>query len=137
MNKTKSNIAILLLCVLTFICLLATSLASAEISPYASPVFESGYVVTGNNLFTEFGASAHKICKKIYISSCTLQEMNSKGEVVSSTKLTPPSTIATNTSNYTAWATYSGTKGKQYRIMAVFVADGYTITRYPNTVTYK
>lgn len=46
-------------------------------------------------------------------------------------------TIATNTSNYTAWATYSGTKGKQYRIMAVFVADGYTITRYSNTVTYK
>lgn len=127
------------LVVLFILCLLVASLPigpAVAIEPRESPVFESGYVMIDSSLFTEFGAATHKVCKSIYVSSCTLQEMNSAGAVVSSTSLTPPTTKAQNASDFTAWATYSGTSGKRYRIKAVFYADGYTITRYSNTITY-
>ncbi len=102
----------------------------------ASPVFDSGYVMIGSDLFAEFGASALVQCSSIYVSSCSLQEMNGN-TVVRTITLTPPSTRVTNAYDFTAWKSYagSGTSGKRYRIKAVFYGNGYTITRYSNIVT--
>lgn len=133
----KNKNRFLAVCIACVLVLSLTWTVAYALELRASPVFESGYVMTGRDLFTEFGASAHKICKEIYVSSCTLQEMDSNGNVIASTSLTPPSDVAKDMSNFTAWATYSGTSGKRYRIKAVFTADGYTITRYSKIVTYQ
>ncbi|WP_461811514.1 hypothetical protein [Faecalimonas sp.] len=132
MNYKKILSLSLILCIAIMI--VGTGMGIAE-SVYASPVFESGYIAMNKSLYTEFGASTKKICDEIYVSSCTLQEMDKNDKVISSTEVTPPSDVAKNTSNFTAWETYSGTSGKRYRMKAVFSADGYTITRYSRIVT--
>lgn len=134
MKRNKILAAISFLCLFTL--LLPVGFASATVFR-ASKVFESGYVITGSDLYTEFGASTRKEYPVIYVSSCTLQEMDDNDKVVASTKLTPPSDKAENASDFVAWKTYSGTSGKKYRIKAVFSAGGETITRYSTTVVYK
>lgn len=132
MKHSKLVASISALCLLMII--FSASYAVA-VEGRASEVFESAYVVMGSDYFTEFGVSAQYNCPSIYVSSCALQEMDSKGKVIATTKLTPPSDKAKNTSNFTAWKTYSGTKGKRYRIKAVFYADGETMTCYSTIVT--
>lgn len=134
-NITHRNV------VLTIVLILAALLASipsASAQIDASEVFESGYVMLGSDLFVQFGAATRFDCKKIYVSSCTLQEMDSNDNVVSTTNLTPPST-AVKGNTFTAFADYGskGTSGKRYRIQAVFNADGATITRTSVTVSFK
>ena len=115
-------------------CILFIACASED---RASPIFESGYVITGSDLYTEFGASTKKNVSNLYVSSVQLQEMDRNDTVVSSKSVTVPSYKVQNDSNYTAWKTYSGTSGKRYRVKAVFYADGYYITRYSNIVIYQ
>lgn len=132
LNRTFRALSI---CCITIMLL---GVAAASATEYrASDMFESTFVITGSDLYTEFGASTRRNAESIYVSSCTLEEMDSRGQVVTSTELTPPSKIATNTSNFGADATYSGTSGKRYRIKAVFYADGYTVTSYSKIVTCK
>ena len=71
-------------------------------------------VLVNSQLSVEFGASTYKNAKALYVSSCTLQEMNSNNQVIASTSLTPPDTTVNNGSDYTATANYSGTSGKRY-----------------------
>lgn len=111
--------------------------AAAQIR--ASRVFEGGYVMADTSLYVEFGASAHIYCEKIYVSSCTLQEVDVEGNVISSKALTPPSTVAKNAFEFTASASYKdkGVSGKSYQVKAVFWAEGETITRTSVPVTFK
>lgn len=138
----KKVFTIAILSMLAFLCSVfpnKMALAAMKDDPFgqqASPVFDSGYVMIGSDLFAEFGASAIVQCSSIYVSSCSLQEMNGS-TVVRTISLDPPSTRVTNSSNFTAWKSYagSGTSGKRYRIKAIFYGNGYTITRYSNIVT--
>lgn len=114
--------------------LMGTTTALA-IETRASEMFCETYVMVNSQLSVEFGASTYKNAKALYVSSCTLQEMNSNNQVIASTSLTPPDTTVNNGSDYTATANYSGTSGKRYRIKAVFYADGYTVTSYSRIVT--
>lgn len=132
--KQKHFYGVLSLCIMM---VLFSAIPASAIENRASDMFESTYVITGNDLYTEFGASTRRNADSIYVSSCTLEEMDNAGNVVASTRLTPPSKIVKDTSNYTADATYSGTSGKRYRIKAVFYADGYTVTSYSKIVTYR
>lgn len=131
--KMKHFHSIILACC---IMMLAIATASAD-ERRASDMFESTYVITGSDLYTEFGASTRRNADSIYVLSCTLQEMDDDDNVIDSTSLTPPSLVVHDTSNFTADATYSGTPGKRYRIKAVFYADGYTVTSYSRIVTYR
>lgn len=127
-------------CVLSICCIMIMlfGVASASAIEFrASDMFESTYVITGSDLYTEFGASTRRNADSMYVLSCTLQEMDSNDRVVASTKLTPPQKVVEGKSNFTADATYSGTSGKRYRIKAVFYADGYTVTSYSKIVTCK
>lgn len=122
---------------LCFLMLISYGNNAIAIQSHASEVFESAYVMTGSDLFTEFGVSAKHDCPSIYVQSCYLQEMNSSGKVIASTRLTPPPDKSTNYSEFTAWAQYSGVKGKRYRIKAVFYAEGETMTCYSTIVTHR
>lgn len=130
--KTRKAMAVLsILCLIT---LFFGGIAVADAR--ASKAFESGYVMTGSYLYTEFGASSRNNYPSIYVSSCTLQEMDANDKVVSSKSLTPPSDKAEDASDFVAWKTYSGTKGKRYRIKAVFSAGGEAMTCYSTIVEY-
>ena len=131
--KLKKILFAVMLCG-SMMCMLFIAYASED---RASPIFESGYVITGSDLYTEFGASTKKNVSNLYVSSVQLQEMDQNNAVVSSKSVTAPSYKVQNDSNYTAWKTYTGTSGKRYRVKAVFYADGYYITRYSNIVTYQ
>ena len=122
---------------LSFLLLLTSIVPAYALEGRASPVFESGYVITDSSLYTEFGASTQKDVKNLYVSSVTLQEMDRKGNVLSSKALAAPTEKVHDNCDITVWKTYSATSGKKYRIKAVFYADGYYITRYSNIVTYR
>ena len=131
--KTKK-----IMVVLSVLCLLTLFVGSIAVAAErASEVFESAYVMTGSDLYTEFGASTRRNVPSIYVSSCTLQEMDKNDKVVASKSLTPPSDKAVNASDFVAWKTFSGTSGKRYRIKAVFSAGGETMTCYSTIVEYK
>ena len=122
---------------LSSLLLLINIVSAYALEGRASPVFESGYVITDSSLYTEFGAATKKDVKNLYVSSVTLQEMDGNGNVLSSKALAAPTEKVHDNCDITVWKTYSATSGKKYRIKAVFYADGYYITRYSNIVTYR
>ena len=66
---------------LSFLLLLINIVSAYALEGRASPVFESGYVITDSSLYTEFGAATKKDVKNLYVSSVTLQEMDGNGNV--------------------------------------------------------
>lgn len=139
-THTKKSITTLL-CLLL---LLTFSFASSGLAAtLESLVFESASVTISKALNTDFDAATNYNCSSIYVSSCTLQKKNTSGTWVYAATLTPPSKVATNTSDFGALASYSGscTSGNTYRVRAVFKAVyngiSYTVTRTSNSVNYN
>ena len=66
---------------LSFLLLFINIVSAYALEGRASPVFESGYVITDSSLYTEFGAATKKDVKNLYVSSVTLQEMDGNGKL--------------------------------------------------------
>ena len=141
MNTNASRRLLVILCISLVLAFGCVSIGVA--GTRANLIFESASVTIGSSMDADFDASAHRNCSSIYVSSCILQKKNSSGSWVYATALTPPSDVATNTSDFGALADYesSCTSGNTYRVYAVFKAiyDGatYTVTRISNSVHYN
>lgn len=74
----------------------------------------------------------------ISVYSVKLEVKNTNGTWSSAGSLSSPPS-ASNTSNYTKSVNYASscTKGKTYRIKATFDADGETVNRTSNEMTYR
>lgn len=89
------------------------------------PLIQGGYTV--------FSAFTTYIADRIAVASCSLQVENGDSwETIQ--YLNPPGYVAMNTVTYSAEKTFSLNceSGKNYRIKAVFSADGHTVVRYSN-----
>lgn len=134
----KSLTTILCLLLIVTFSFISTGVAATQ----ENLIFESASITIGSTMDADFDASTHRNCSSIYVSSCTLQRY-SNGTWVYAATLTPPSDVATTTSNFGALAYYgsSCTSGNTYRVYAVFraVYDGttYTVTRTSNSVQYN
>ncbi len=113
---------------------------SAFAVAYANPVFIGSQVVLASDLSAEIGAETKVSCEEISLSSLYLQHVNSSGtQIYSSVKLSNPTSVFSDDSNYYAWMDCSenATKGNYYRLKVIFDADGTTMTSYSNVVQYK
>lgn len=120
--KHNSHLAILLIICLCASLLVGSS-ALASVSR-ASKVFESAYVITGDDLYTEFGASTRNNYPSIYVSSCSLQEMDDKNNVVSTTRLTPPSDKAYDIATLLLGKLILDPQGKSTALKLFFTLEG-------------
>jgi hypothetical protein len=85
-----------------------------------------------------FSATTLMTCESISVTSCILQVKS--GTTWSNVgSVTPPSTVAQNTTIYGAIKSYASscTSGNTYRLKAVFTADGHSLTTYSNEATYN
>lgn len=117
------------------LCLLVRT-ARAEAMPLSSAVFirtAVGCTTTGSVRFT---AQVSVSCDSISVTSCTL-ERKVGGDWVFSKYLNPPESKS-NTYSYWVTKNYSSelTRGNTYRIIAVFEANGESVTKISNTFTY-
>ena len=141
MNTNASRRLLIILCIL--FALIFSGISTGVAGTMENLVFESASVTIGSSMDADFYAGTHYNCSSIYVSSCVLQKQNSGGTWAYAATLTPPSYIATNTSNFGALADYEGscTSGNSYRVYAVFraVYNGttYTVTRTSNSVQYN
>lgn len=110
-------------------------LVFAEATPLSSDVFITASVSLSASGTTIFSANVRHPCT-ISVSRCTLQKQEN-GRWVYAASLTPPLS-KTNTSVYSAVKDYSASMahGTTYRIVATFEADGDTITKTSNSMTY-
>lgn len=139
MNNRIRVTTVLLLVFLLF----TVSFALAEgMTPYENLIFESAGVSIGTSMDADFNASTNRTCTSIYVSSCTLERQNANNSWSFSKYLTPPSFVATNTSDFGTTKYYSSdcVSGYTYRIKATFKAvyNGkiYTVYRTSNGVAY-
>lgn len=120
--------------------LLAISLAqiqaSAEIIPLTSENFRDAKIYLYSSGQTMFTATLRVQCATISVTNCTLQKLEN-GKWVYAASLTPPPS-KTNAMVYSAVKDYSASMahGTTYRIVATFQADGDTITKTSNAITY-
>ena len=113
--------------------------ATANASTYASPVFESCYVLLNSSLEAEVSASLQLDCDTVYVKSAILQRVNKNGSTVYSSKAILPTTKTSyNVSDYTDWMDFSkhAEHGNYYRVRITFYADGYTSTATSAVVYY-
>lgn len=100
------------------------------IVPFADDVFQTASVSLNAEKMATFTATTMESVSSISVTSCTLEKKNgTKWEAVKS--LAVPDTEATNTVTYRSTKSYASAipSGGPYRIVAVFDADGHTITK--------
>ena len=135
MFRNLKRITGLLLCLMMLLSIVHAT--AAIVTPMADPVFARTSVSINSSMSSTFSATTQLVCDSISVTSCTLQVKN--GSTWSNVgSVTPPSTEAKNTTVYVAVKSYSSscTSGKTYRLVAVFTADGHSLTSYSNQVTY-
>lgn len=117
------------------LCLLVRT-AKADAMPLSSSVFIRTAVNCATTGSVRFTAQVKVSCDSISVTSCTLEKKDGENWVFSKYLSTPESKSKT----YSYWVTkdYSSdlTKGNTYRIIAVFNANGESITKISNAFTY-
>jgi hypothetical protein len=129
MKQAVTLLVTILLLVSTLIC----SASAAEVQPQANLYFASASVAFDTRGYTVFSAFTTYVADRIAVASCSLQvEDGDSWETIQ--YLNPPGYVAMNTVTYSAEKTFSLNceSGKNYRIKAVFSADGHTVVRYSN-----
>ncbi len=103
----------------------------------ADPFFD---VVTGTlktDKSVSFSCSTYATCSSIYVSQCWLQRRVGNYWIYTCA-LTPPSYVATNTDVYNKSESYSSNIGSgTFRVGFTMNADGHTITRYSNSLSFN
>lgn len=132
MKKTVAIVVIICLLISSVV----TAIAEAGITPYSDECFRSAKVTINSSGKAAFTATLKQRCNIIKISSCTLQKRVGESWVFDKTLSVPVS--VSNTTRYSKSKDYSSdmTSGVSYRIVAVFNADGNTITITSGAITY-
>lgn len=126
--------------IISIICLLISSVvaatAEAGITPYSDECFRDAKVAINSSGKATFTATLKQRCNTIKISSCTLQKRVGDSWVFDKALTVPAS--ASNTTRYSKSKDYSTnmTSGVSYRVVAVFNADGTTVTATSGAITY-
>ena len=123
----------LILAAAMILSLVSVPAIAQEVEPYANLYFADASVAFDTRGYTVFSAFTTYIADRIAVASCSLQVENN-GSWEMAQYLNPPAYVATNTVSYSAEKTFSLNcePGKNYRIKAVFSADGHTVVRYSN-----
>lgn len=135
MKPIKNWVSVLVFVLL--ISMLGVHALGEEIVPFADSVFKSAGVSLNAEKMATFTATTMESVSSISVTSCTLEKKNgTKWEAVKS--LAVPDTVATNTVSYGATKNYDTAipSGGPYRIVAVFDADGHTITKYSTSRSF-
>ena len=116
--------------------LVIVPVAVAAIEPLASDIFASADVSLNSNKRAIFNATTN-YSSSVSVISCTLQKKDGT-KWVNAGSLTPPSHTSSNSYSFSAIANCSSSliNGNTYRIIAVFSADGETVTRTSSQRTY-
>lgn len=123
----------LILAAIMILSLMSVLAIAQEVEPYANLYFADASVAFDTRDYTVFSAFTTYVADRIAVASCSLQvEDGSFREMIQ--YLNPPGYVAMNTVTYSAEKTFSLNceSGKNYRIKAVFSADGHTVVRYSN-----
>ncbi len=106
--------------------------------PYANAYYTEASVAFTSSGKAAFSAQTTFVFSRLRVLSCSL-EVKVGGAWQSAGSLTPPATESNNTTIFDAQMNYgsSCTKGKTYRVIATFDADGHTITKTSGAATYN
>ncbi len=133
--KKKS---VCLLVVALLLCTHVVFLASADITPMASPVFVAKTASLSTAMKSVMTCTTSVTCNQIYVSAVTLQR-KSGSSWVNAGPLPCPTTVATNASSFATSKDYSSycTRGNTYRVVITFNADGVTASATSGSSTYQ
>lgn len=132
----KRKLLFLIVCLLIW--LVGFGMASAqEINPRADTEFLSATTTLKPSKEVSFRSVTYGTKNQLSVVACWLEKKNTDGSWFYVCSMTPPSTVYTNTSAYSAtqsYASYIGTG--TYRVWATYDADGHRISRCSNERTY-
>lgn len=129
--KTKVSVVLVIL-----LFAMGVVVASAEVLPLSSTSFRDVKIAFGSTGNATFSASLDHRCATISVTSCVLEKMVG-GIWEFDEALSCPESV-NNAMRYTKVKNYSSSliTGVSYRIIAVFDADGETMTVTSGTITY-
>lgn len=134
MKKIDSYKVVLALALI--ICLNMNTAVAFNVQPYANSEFIYATVTLDNGKIANFNCATYLRKDSIKVTSCWLQKkVDDKWTTISS--LAAPSQVATKAYTYVVSKDYSDDIGSgTFRIGFIVDADGYSITRYSNEITY-
>ena len=133
----KKHLWITAICLaILFVAGITTAWAS-EVMPCADTEFISATTTLKSSKQVSFRSITHQTKGQLSVVACWLEKQNTDGSWFYVCSMTPPSTVYTNTSAYSASKDYSNYIGTgTYRVWATYDADGHRISRCSNERTF-
>ena len=110
-------------------------IAGATIMPFADPVFSSAFVTLKSGGVADFVCNTVNSYNSVTLKSVSYQYKDGS-KWVNGGSLSKPTNAISSSSAYAGTTTYSLPSGKTCRLVAVFSADSYTITKYSGQVSF-